>query len=136
VSHLGTVASVRPGYPAIQATEVYMKEDYVVVFTREGMGEGPIELQRVLAAKFLALTLESQKLPSQILFYTNGVKLACAGSPVLELLKQCEAAGVELVLCKTCLDFFGLTDQVQVGVVGGMGDILAALQHTSKVIHL
>jgi sulfur relay (sulfurtransferase) complex TusBCD TusD component (DsrE family) len=113
-----------------------MKEDYVVVFTREGMGEGPVELQRALAGKFLSLTLESQKLPSQILFYTDGVKLTCSGSPVLEQLKQLEAAGVELVLCKTCLDFFGLIDQVQVGVVGGMGDILSALQATAKVVHL
>ena len=42
--------------------------------------------------------------------------------------------GVELVLCKTCLDYFGLTNTTQVGVVGGMGDIIEAMQKAAKVI--
>jgi hypothetical protein len=40
------------------------------------------------------------------------------------------------VLCKTCLDTFNLTPQVQVGVVGGMGDILEAMQKAGKLISL
>lgn len=52
----------------------------------------------------------------------------------LEPLKEMQQRGVELVLCQTCLETFGLTGQVQVGVVGGMGDILEALQKASKVI--
>jgi sulfur relay (sulfurtransferase) complex TusBCD TusD component (DsrE family) len=40
------------------------------------------------------------------------------------------------VLCKTCLDTFGLTEKVEVGVIGGMGDILEALQQAQKVISL
>jgi selenium metabolism protein YedF len=110
--------------------------DTVIAITRNGMGSGPVELQQTLIGKFLSLTLESGQLPAKILFYTEGVKLVCSGSPVLEQLHQLESQGVELVLCKTCLDFFGLTSQVQVGVVGGMGDILEALQKADKVISL
>src|SRR5512145_2637305 len=98
------------------------------------MGSGPAELQQTLIGKFLSLTLESGELPAKIVFYTEGVKLVCSGSPVLEQLKQLERKGVELVLCKTCLDFFDLTGQVQAGVVGGMGDIIEALQKADKVI--
>jgi len=39
-----------------------------------------------------------------------------------------------MVLCQTCLETFGLAGEVQVGVVGGMGDILEALQKAGKVI--
>lgn len=108
----------------------------VLLFTRAGMGHAPEELQQKLAVKFLTLTLESGELPAKVLFYTDGVKLACTGSPVLELLKKIEAQGVELVLCSTCLDYFHLTDQVQVGVVGGMGDILESMQKSDNVISL
>ncbi len=111
-----------------------MDPNTVVLFTRNGLGHAPEELQQILAGKFLSLTLESGQLPGKILFYTDGVKLACEGSTVLDQLHLFEAQGVELVLCKTCLDYFSLAGKVQVGVVGGMGDILEALHQAEKVI--
>ena len=111
-----------------------MDHNTVVLFTRNGLGDAPEELQQALAGKFLSLILEGGDLPGKILFYTEGVKLACAGSPVLEQLRRFETQGVELVLCKTCLDFFSLTEKVQAGIVGGMVDILEALHQAEKVI--
>lgn len=113
-----------------------MKTDTVLLFTRCGMGHGPQDLQTTLALKFLTLTLESGQIPAKILFYTDGVRLACAGSPVLDSLRRLEELGSELVLCKTCLDTYGLAGQVQVGIVGGMGDILEVLQKSARVISL
>lgn len=108
----------------------------VLLFTRYGLGEGPAELQQALAVKFLGLSADSGEYPAKILFYTHGVRLACQGSPVIASLKKLEAGGVELVLCKTCLDFLGLTDQVEVGIVGGMPDIIQAMQQADKVVSL
>jgi len=108
----------------------------VLIFTRNGMGHAPEELQAKLAVKFLTLTYESGDLPSKILFYTEGVKMACEGSPALPALQKLEAEGVELVLCSTCHDFFGLSASVKVGIVGGMTDILEAMQKAPKTISL
>lgn len=113
-----------------------MNSDTVILFTRAGMGDAPPELQALLSKKFLTLLLDSGQLPAKILFYTDGVRLACAGSPVVEELKAMEKRGVELVLCKTCLDFFGLASSVQAGIVGGMGDIIEALGKAGKVVSL
>ena len=111
-----------------------MDKDTVILFTRNGLGQGPQELQTTLARKFLAILVDSGQLPSKILFYTDGVKLACEGSPVVDLLQALEAQGVELVLCKTCLDFFGLSHSVKAGIIGGMGDIMEAMQKAGKVL--
>ena len=110
--------------------------DTVYLFTRFGMGEGPAPLQQSLATKFLGLILESGEYPAKILFYTDGVRLACKGSPLVENLKKLAGAGTELILCKTCLDYFNLADQVETGIVGGMPDIIEAMQRASKVISL
>jgi sulfur relay (sulfurtransferase) complex TusBCD TusD component (DsrE family) len=75
-------------------------------------------------------------LPDAICFYTDGVKLVCAGSPVLAELESLEQEGVRLVICKTCLDYLGLADRVQVGVVGGMTDIITAMWEADTVITL
>ncbi len=113
-----------------------MDQQTVLLFTRNGMGQAPEDLQQSLAVKFLSLLEQSGQLPAKILFYTDGVKLACQGSPLLEQLRVMDAKGVELVLCKTCLDYFHLIDQVAVGIVGGMPDIIEAMQKAGKVISL
>ena len=113
-----------------------MDRDTALLFTRQGLGDGPADLQMKLAQRFLSLLLEAGTLPGRVLCYTDGVRLACAGSPVLDQLHALEGRGVEIILCQTCLDTFGLTDQVAVGIVGGMPDIITALQRAAKVISL
>jgi sulfur relay (sulfurtransferase) complex TusBCD TusD component (DsrE family) len=113
-----------------------MNDHTIFVFTRNGLGHAPEDLQRNLAAKFLQLNLDAATLPAKIVFYTDGVKLACDGSPVIDILRALQARGVELILCSTCLDYFGLRDRVQVGIVGGMPDIIEALAQAEKVITL
>ena len=108
----------------------------VLLFTRNGLGDAPEGLQQTLVAKFLSLAAQSEKKPTKILFYTEGVKLVCEGSMVLQWLRILEDAGVELIVCSTCLEYFGLIDKVRVGKVGGMPGILAALQEADKVVSL
>ncbi len=109
----------------------------VFVFSAYGMGqtEHP-DLKLSLAQEFLALLAQADPLPSRICFYTDGVKLCVNESPVLEELRALQARGVELVLCYTCLEAYGLADQVAVGAVTGMGDIITAMTNADKVIAL
>lgn len=102
----------------------------------DGMGAADSALQHTLLRKYLLLLIENGALPGAISFYTSGVKMVVEGSPVLDLLQSLEARGVHLIVCKTCLDYYGLAEKVRVGVVGGMGDILAAQLLADKVITL
>ena len=108
----------------------------VLIVSREGMGSGPLDLQRRLLSTYLCLLLENRWTPLAVCFYTDGVKLLTDGSPVLEPLRELEAAGVRLIACKTCLDYFSLTDKLRVGIIGGMGDIMTATAMATKVISL
>jgi selenium metabolism protein YedF len=112
------------------------KNSTVILITHDGMGKADTALQHKLISTYLKLLGDSNTLPAVICFYTDGVKLVVAGSPVLEQLQALEANGVHLVVCQTCLNYFGLTDQVQVGVVGGMTDIIEAQWRAEKVITL
>jgi hypothetical protein len=110
-------------------------QSIVVVFKTDGMGISDQQpLKDKLAKTFLTLANQMESLPKAICFYTDGVKLACEGSPVLEELLALEKQGVRLILCQTCLNMLGLGDQVRVGIVGGMGDIITALWEADKVI--
>ena len=108
----------------------------LIQVTHDGMGAADAELQHALLRKYLLLLQQNGTLPSVICFYTSGVKMVIEGSPVLEVLQSLEAHGVRLIVCKTCLDYFGLLEKVRVGIVGGMGDIIAAQWLADKVISL
>jgi hypothetical protein len=108
----------------------------ILLVTRNGMGDAEPELQQKLITTYFKLLDENQILPAAICFYTHGVKLVVDGSPVIDVLKSLEARGVRLILCSTCLKYYNLSDQVLVGIVGGMTDILEAQRRASKVISL
>ncbi len=110
--------------------------DMVILITRNGMGEADQTLQHKLIGTYLKLLDDHDILPGAICFYTEGVHLVVDGSPVLETLRSLENKGVRLILCSTCLNYFNLTGQVRVGIVGGMGDILEAQRQAAKVITL
>jgi sulfur relay (sulfurtransferase) complex TusBCD TusD component (DsrE family) len=109
-------------------------KDAIILVTNNGMGNGDPTLQHKLAAKYFELLTHDAHPPAAICFYTDGVKLAVSGSPVLDQLKALEAKGVRLILCSTCLDFYGLSKEAQVGIVGGMTDIIEAQTKAAKVI--
>jgi intracellular sulfur oxidation DsrE/DsrF family protein len=111
-------------------------KDTVILITHYGMGHGPEDLQLTLIRKYLQLLDQNGELPAAICFYTEGVKLVTDGSPVLEVLKAIEIKGVRLIVCSTCLNYFGLTEKVKTGIVGSMADILEAQQKAGKVISL
>jgi hypothetical protein len=111
------------------------QKDIVIVFKTQGLGLTDQQpLKEKLAKSFLGLALQMDPPPAALCFYTDGVRLACEGSPVLEELKSLEAKGIRLILCQTCLNTFQLADQVRVGVVGGMADIISAMWQADSVI--
>ena len=110
--------------------------DTVLILSTNGMGTGPQELKLTLLGKYLDLLDLQNDLPAAICFYTEGVRLVTEGSPVVERLRALEGKGVRLIVCSTCLNYFGLVEKVMVGIVGGMGDILAAQWQAGKVITL
>lgn len=106
----------------------------VAVVSADHMGEGNDELGRALIKGFLFAMTMQEELPSTILFYNGGARLTCRGSDSLEDLKSLQERGVEILTCGTCLDFYGLKDQLAVGSVTNMYDIVERQMKADLVI--
>ena len=107
-----------------------------IVINRNGMGEAPHELSHLLIKNYLGLLLSEEHIPSYICMYADGVKFACEGSHVIEELSLLEKAGSKIIICKTCLVFNNLLDNISVGSVGTMLDIIDVQHNSTKVITL
>jgi len=108
----------------------------VVLIPAYALGRGPEELQEILIRGFLHTLNEVEPLPDTIIFINTGVKLTVEGSPVVEDLKALAEKGVEILICGTCLNYFGLGDKVAVGTVSNMYDIAERLLRAGKVVSL
>lgn len=111
-------------------------EAYIIVINREFMGSGSEELGSALMKSYVYTLTETEELPKAILFYNGGVKLTTKGSPVLIDLKKLSQSGVEILSCGTCLNYYGLTDTLEVGEVTNMYDILKKQQQAHKVLYV
>jgi len=106
----------------------------VVLVTSDSMGQGNDELGRLLLRGFFHTLPQLDKLPDSIIFYNTGVKLAVKDSDVIEDLTQLAQAGVEILVCGTCVNFFNLTEQVAVGMISNMYDIANAMTTAGRLV--
>jgi len=86
-----------------------------IVIQSVGLGGGDDTLGSMLMANFLRLLAEKKEKPKALIFWNTGVMLVCEGSPVLEHVKKLEEAGIEILVCTTCLEYFDLMDKLAVG---------------------
>lgn len=116
-----------------------MSNDYantVLILNHNGLGQTDTALGHKLATNYFRTLIELEQRPKAITFYADGVKLVAAGSPCQKELAELAAAGVPLIACRTCLDYYGLLDQVVVGEIGNMLRIVEAQASATKVITL
>jgi selenium metabolism protein YedF len=108
----------------------------LVFLTSDVMGRGDEVLGAKLMGNFLNTLPELGDSLWRIIMVNGAVKLATASSPAIEILKSLEAAGVSILVCGTCLEFFQLMDQKAVGQVTNMLDVVTSQQVADKVITL
>ena len=106
-----------------------------LVLTSDTLGKDE-ELGKVLMRVFLTNLAMAPSLPESITLMNAGVKLACEGSELLAELKAVEDRGVAIHSCGTCLDYYGIRDQLRVGDGGTMAETIASLMaaHDAVVI--
>lgn len=110
------------------------KGDTIVVIASDKMGSGNDELGKVLIKGFIFAVTQLEELPKAMIFYNGGATLTAEGSDSLEDLKSLEAQGVEILTCGTCLNYYGLTDKLEVGSVTNMYTIVEKMAEAGKII--
>ena len=106
-----------------------------VVFVRNNeMAHGDPALGRVLMKAFLRTLKSLDPLPSSVIFINNGVHLTTEGSEEIAAIEELAGLGIEILSCGTCLDFYRKLDQVRVGIVGNMFDIVDRLNRAPRII--
>jgi selenium metabolism protein YedF len=87
-----------------------------------------------LMKNFIATLKEMGSHLWRLVFLNSGVRLTIDDSPVLADLAELEKSGVSILVCGTCLNFYGLLDRKKVGETTNMLDIVTSMDVATKVI--
>lgn len=101
--------------------EVVRLDGEVVVLIKSSLfGEGDPKLGNVLMKSFMVSLLESDKKVKALIFMNSGVELTTRNLEIVEVLKVFEEKGSVIYSCGTCLDFYGLKEELKIGLITNM----------------
>lgn len=111
-----------------------MAQKYDIVIKGTGMGIGEQALVDNLMNAFIHTVAQRENLPTHIIFYGEGVKLASKDSECLDDLKVLEEKGVKILSCGICLDYYEMLEDLGVGESTTMGAVVEILTNSNLVI--
>jgi len=100
------------------------------------LGNGDDRLGETLMKVYINTLAESEILPENLMFINGGVKITCTGSDVLDSLNSMKEKGVNIISCGACLDFYNLKDELKVGEIGNMYQIIDLMNRSRNTIKL
>lgn len=108
----------------------------LVMITNNTIGSGSRELGEKLMVSFINTLSEIKDSLWRLVFLNEGVKLTVEGSSTYHALAELGNNGVSILVCGTCLEYFGLSDRKKAGLTTNMLDIMTSLQVASRVVNI
>ena len=106
----------------------------VVILSANTMGSGDEALGKKLMKAFIFALTSQDDVPEKVICYNSGAFLTTEDPDTIKDLKSLEEAGATIMTCGTCLDFYGLKEKLQVGIISNMYDIVEAQMNASLII--
>lgn len=106
----------------------------VLQLRSDHMGVGDDKLGEILILAYLNAMKELDEKPTHILCYNSGVKLATKNHEASKSLIELAGCGIEVIVCGTCTNFYGITDDIVVGKIGNMFTIAETLQNADHIV--
>ena len=116
------------------ACEVSPKGGKVIILSANTMGTGDEALGKKLMKAFIFALTSQDETPAKVICYNTGAYLTTEDPDTIKDLKTLEEAGATIMTCGTCLDYYGLKEKLQVGIISNMYDIVEAQMKATMVI--
>lgn len=105
-----------------------------VFIASDCLGLGSDDLGKKLMKAFTFTLNELDTPPKRLLFMNSGVRLCLNDADTLANIQKLAEQGTDILVCGTCLDFFGLTDKLAIGKISNMYDIAGHLLEDEDVV--
>jgi len=111
-------------------------ESSCFLIQRDYLGPDDNALSHSLMKSLFYVMAEKETKPSDIILINRGVLLSLHDSPVLSALLELDRNGVSILCCGASLNHLKVRDELAIGFISNMYDILEVLMRSRKVITL
>ena len=98
-----------------------------VLILSDRLGKGEEELGKLLMKSFVYTLTQTEPYPQKVLLLNSAVRLSTQNEEIIEHLKALEENSTKVFSCGTCLNFYDLTEELKVGAIGNMYDVVESL---------
>ncbi|MEH7178249.1 DsrE family protein [Neobacillus vireti] len=96
----------------------------VILLASDQLGKGEAELGEGILETFFTILKQREELPAAVFCMNRGVFTLTERSLVSLQLKELEENGVDVIACKTCVDYYELSDKLTAGKISGMAQFI------------
>ena len=96
----------------------------VILLASDVLGKGERELGEGILETFFTILKQREELPEAVFCMNRGVFTLLEESFVSLQLMDLEAKGVDILACKTCVDYYELGEKLVVGKISGMAQFV------------
>lgn len=96
----------------------------VILLTSDQFGKGEPALGETVLETFFVLLKQQEEKPHAIFCMNRGVFALTNQSLASLHIKELATQGVPVYACKTCVDYYHVEEDLQVGEISGMGKFL------------
>ena len=111
----------------------YSKDEFIVVFSSDELGVGDEEFSKKLLEGFIYSLSEKDEVPTYVVLYNHGVRLSTVNENTVADLKKLESKGTTVLSCGLCLGNYNLKEELKVGQVTNMDNIVDLQIHYRTV---
>ena len=96
----------------------------VILLASDQLGNGEKELGEGILETFFTVLKQKEELPVAIFCMNSGVFTLTEESLISLQLADLERKGVDVIACKTCVDYYELNEKLVTGKVSGMAQFV------------
>ena len=96
----------------------------VILLASDQLGNGEKELGEGILETFFTILKQKEELPVAVFCMNSGVFTLTEESLVSLQLADLEGKGVDVLACKTCVDYYELNEKLVTGKVSGMAQFV------------
>lgn len=96
----------------------------VILVSSNTLGKGADELGEGILETFFTLLKQREDLPVAIFFMNSGVLTLTKDSLISLQLHELEEKGVDILACKTCVEYYNVANELAAGKISGMAQFL------------
>ncbi|MFC7373567.1 DsrE family protein [Fictibacillus iocasae] len=93
----------------------------VILVTSDVFGKGETELGETVMETFFTVLKQQLELPVAVFFMNRGVFCLTNQSMTSLHAKELQEKGVSVYACKTCVDYYGVENELTAGEISSMG---------------